>query len=136
MIVHLYQNDRLTPTIMLRALCMGDMEFFVSSVAVRARVPLSNTRSLILGGNRSDIAALLEKADLPKSLQPAFVAAIEVAGDTDYDGGEDDQERFRRRMLERIITNFEQPGQVMGEDNIEYLLARLSQIDAGFSTNY
>jgi hypothetical protein len=58
-----------------------------------------------------------------------------VAGDTDYDGGEDDQERFRRRMLERIITNFVQPCQVMGEDNIEYLLARLSQIDAGFSTN-
>ena len=136
MIVHLYQNDRLTPTIMLRALCMGDMEFFVSSVAVRARVPLSNTRALILGGNRPEIAELLEKADLPKPLQPAFVAAIDVAGDTDYDGGEDDQERFRRRMLERIITNFEQPGQVMGEDNIEYLLARLSQIDAGFSTNY
>jgi len=38
-------------------------------------------------------------------------------------------------MLERIITNFVQPCQVMGEDNIEYLLARLSQIDAGFSTN-
>ena len=66
MIVHLYQNERLTPTIMLRALCMGDTEFFVSSVAVRARVPLSNTRSLILGGNTSEIAALLEKVDLPK----------------------------------------------------------------------
>lgn len=66
MIVHLYQNDRLTPTIMLRALCVGDTEFFVSNVSVRARVPLSNTRSLILGGNTSEIAALLEKVDLTK----------------------------------------------------------------------
>ena len=61
MIVHLYQNDRLTPTIMLRALFMGDTGLFVSNVAVRARVPLSNTRSLILGGNTSEIAALLKR---------------------------------------------------------------------------
>ena len=54
----------------------------------------------------------------------------------DYDGGADDQERFRRRMIERIITNFDDPDSAMGDDNIEYLLAQLTQIDAGFSTSY
>ena len=136
LIVHLYQNNRLTPTIMLRALCMGDMEFFEGSVAVRSRVPLTNTREMIHAGDRSQVASILDKAELPKPLQPAFTAAIEVADDTDYDGGADDQERFRRRMIERIITNFEDPDAAMGDDNIEYLLAQLTQIDAGFSSNY
>ena len=135
LIVHLYQNNRLTPTIMLRALCMGDMEFFEGSVAVRSRIPLSSTREMIHAGDRSQITSILEKAELPKALQPAFTAAIEVADDTDYDGGADDQERFRRRMIERIITNFDDPDSAMGDDNIEYLLAQLTQIDAGFSTS-
>lgn len=133
LIVHLYQNNRLTPTIMLRALCMGDMDFFEGSVAVRARTPLSNTRELIHGGDRKEISSLLDKAELPKPLQPAFTAAIDVSEDTDYDGGDDDQERFRRRMIERIITNFEDPDSAMGDDNIEYLLGQLTQIDAGFA---
>lgn len=136
LIIHLYQNNRLTPTIMLRALCMGDMDFFEGSVAVRARTPLSNAREMIHGRDRQQISSLLEKAELPKRLQPAFKAAIDVADDTDYDGGRNDQERFRRRMIERIITNFEDPDTAMGDENIEYLLAQLTQIDAGFATAY
>jgi uncharacterized protein (DUF2336 family) len=133
LIVHLYQNDRLTPTIILRALCMGDMEFFEGSIAVRSRIPLSSTREAIHGGDRKQISGLLEKADLPKPLRPAFIAAIQVAGETEYDGGDADRERFQRRMIERIITNFDDPDEAMGDENIEYLLGRLSQIDAGFS---
>ena len=133
LIIHLYQNNRLTPTIMLRALCMEDLDFFEGSVAVRARIPLSSARELIHGRDRQQIATLLDKAELPKLLQHAFEAAIDVAEDTDYDGGQDDQDRFRRRMIERIITNFDDPDAAMGDDNIEYLLAQLTQIDAGFA---
>ena len=136
LIVHLYQNDRLTPTIMLRALCMGDMDFFEGSVAVRSQVPLSNARAILHSRDRTTISSILKKADLPAPLRPAFAAAIAVADDTDYDGGADDQERFRRRMIERIITNFENPDEAIGDDNIEYLLAQLSQIDSGFSADY
>jgi uncharacterized protein (DUF2336 family) len=136
LIVHLYQNDRLTPTIMLRALCMGDMDFFEGSVAVRSQVPLSNARAILHSRDRTTISSILKKADLPAPLRPAFAAAIAVADDTDYDGGADDQERFRRRMIERITTNFENPDEAIGDDNIEYLLAQLSQIDSGFSADY
>lgn len=50
LIVHLYQNDRLKSTIMLRAVCMGDMEFFEGNLAVRSRIPLSNTREALTRG--------------------------------------------------------------------------------------
>jgi len=135
LIVHLYKNGRLSPTIVLRALCMGDMEFFEGAIAVMARIPLTNTRRLIHEGTAEEVKTLLEKADLPTALQPAFFAAIQVAGETELDGGERDQERFQRRMIERIITNFEHPDAAMGDENIEYLLAKLSQIDSGFALN-
>ena len=86
LIVHLYQNDRLTPTIMLRAICMGDMAFFEGSLAVRSRIPVSNTREALMQGDRNQISGLLEKAQMPKTLRPAFLAAIQVAGETEYDG--------------------------------------------------
>lgn len=133
LIVHLYQNGRLTPTIMLRALCMGDMEFFEGGVAVLSRIPLAKAREIIHGGDRQALDRLLKKASLPKELCPAFVAAIEVAEETEYDGGENDRQRFRRRMIERIITHFEDPDDAFGDDNVEYLMARLSQIDHGFA---
>ncbi|MEX2453906.1 MAG: DUF2336 domain-containing protein [Rhodospirillaceae bacterium] len=133
LIVHLYRNGRLTPTILLRALCMGDMEFFESGIAVMSRIPLPDTRQMIHARDRRVMKSIFDKASLPKPLQPAFVAALEVASETDYDGGENDQQRFRRRLIERIITHFDDPDRVMGDDNIDYLMARLSRIDTGFA---
>ncbi len=37
LVVQLFGAGRLTPTIMLRALCMGDMRFFEAAVAVLAK---------------------------------------------------------------------------------------------------
>ncbi len=133
LIVHLYQNGRLSPTILLRALCMGDLDFFESGLAVMSRIPLTNARHMIHAGDREVMRSLFDKAALPRELQPAFAAAIEVSSETHFDGGERDQERFRRRLIERIITNFEDPDAAMGDENIDYLMARLAQIDSGFS---
>ena len=112
---------------------LGDMEFFEGSLAVRSRISLSNTREALHHGDRAQISGLLEKAEMPKSLRPAFMAAIQVAGETEYDGEEGDRERFRRRLIERIITNFEDPDAAMGDENIEYLMAKPAQIDSGVS---
>ena len=59
---------------------------------------------------------------------PAFVAAVEVSHETHYDGGENDRERFKRRMTERILTNFEDPKDGFGTANAEYLLGKLAAI--------
>ena len=34
----------------------------------------------------------------------------------------------------RIISNMEDPEEVMGDENIEYLMAKLARVDSGFST--
>lgn len=130
----LHANGRLTPSIILRALCQGDMEFFEVSVAVLAALPLGAARALIHDDGALGLPAIMERAGLPENLKPIFKAAVSVANETDYDGGENDRERFRARMLERILTHMEDPVDGMGEENAEYLLERLCGIGVSAST--
>src|SRR5581483_3368274 len=41
------RHHRLTPSLILRALCMGDLAFFETALAVRARVPAENAQVLV-----------------------------------------------------------------------------------------
>ncbi|MDA1326240.1 MAG: DUF2336 domain-containing protein [Proteobacteria bacterium] len=124
----LHENGRLTPSIILRALCLGDMEFFEVSVAVLSALPLGAARALIHDDGALGLPAIMERAGLPDSLKPIFQAAVAVSKETEYDGGENDRERFRARMLERILTHMEDPAVGMGAENAEYLLERLCGI--------
>tara|TARA_Y100001936_G_C16083119_1_gene679448 strand:- start:274 stop:1245 length:972 start_codon:yes stop_codon:yes gene_type:complete len=125
LIAQLHKNDRLTPSIILRAICMGDIEFFEISVAVLSRLPLGAARSLIHDEGALGLPAILDRARLPEEMQPMFKAAIDVAKETEYDGGDNDRDRFQRKMLERVLTYMEDPGEELGEENAEYLLDRL-----------
>ena len=130
----LHANGRLTPSIILRALCLGDMEFFEMGVAVLATLPLGAARALIHDEGERGLPAIMERAGLPDSLKPIFKAAVAVANETELDGGENDRERFRARMLERILTHMEDPADGMGEENAEYLLERLCGIGVPTAT--
>ncbi len=130
----LHENGRLTPSIILRALCLGDMEFFEVSVAVLAALPLGAARALIHDEGALGLPAIMERAGLPDGLKPVFKAAVAVANETEFDGGENDRERFRARMLERILTHMEDPVDGMGSENAEYLLERLCGIGVPTAT--
>ena len=47
LVTQLHGNARLSPSIILRAVCMGDIEFFGVSLATLSRLPLGAARSLI-----------------------------------------------------------------------------------------
>ena len=130
LVAGLHSGRRLTPSIILRALCMGDMAFFEASVAVRAGLPVGSARALIHDAGSLGLPAILERAGMPHDMFAVFRAAVEVARETDYDGGDRDRERFRRRMIERVLTYLDDPTADMGPENAEYLLARLTALDA------
>ena len=129
LVSQLYASGRLTPTIILRAVCLGDMRFFEAALATLARVSLKNALKLIHDSSGLGLPAILAKAKMPKALHPAFRAAVEIANETEFDGGENDRMRFRKRMIERVLTYMEDPQAGFGEENIEYLIAKLQQID-------
>ena len=57
-------------------------------------------------------------------------AAIDVARETEYDGGENDRERYSRRMIERILTQYGDLGVEFDSDDLEYLLTKMGQLPA------
>ncbi|HYB11558.1 MAG TPA: DUF2336 domain-containing protein [Alphaproteobacteria bacterium] len=117
----LHARGRLTPTLLLRALCMGDTLFFQSGIAVLAALPLKNAVTLVYDKGMRGLKAIYEKAALPAELFHAFATAIDVVQQTELDVHDGRSERYRQRVIERILTQFD----AIGADNIDYLLAKL-----------
>lgn len=130
LVEQLHRKERLTASLLLRALCMGDMGFFERAMARLAGVPLQNARILIHDQGDLGLDSIYLKANLPKRLFPAFRAAVELANETDYDGALNDRNRYLERMLERILTQFEDPGSQMAQEDLDYLLGKLDQVAA------
>ena len=59
---------------------------------------------------------------------PAVQAALDVVAQTDLDGLDLDPERYSRRIIERVLTQYESLGVEFNDDDLEYLLARVSQL--------
>jgi uncharacterized protein (DUF2336 family) len=128
LVEHLHQNRRLTPTIILRALCTGDLDFFEAAMARMASIPISSAHVLIQDHGKAGFDRLYEKCDLPPHLFSFFRVAVDVAMETEYDGGPDDRERYKSRMIERVLTHFEDD---FDSESVDYLIAKLSHEQAG-----
>lgn len=126
MVSQMYKNNRLTPSIILRAICMGDIAFFEMALAVQANVPVVNARILIHDAGRLGLKSLYAKTSMPPRLMPAFRVAVDVVHETTMDGGDHDRDRYQERVIERILTQY----QDMSNEDLDYLLDKLgSSID-------
>ncbi|MBT7957622.1 MAG: DUF2336 domain-containing protein [Rhodospirillaceae bacterium] len=131
----LLANDRLTPSIVLRAACMGNILFLVCALAELADVNVGNARKLIEDSGELGLKSLFTRANLPETFFPAIQAAVEVEQETEFDGGENDRERFARRMIERILTQFGDLGVDMESEDLEYLLAKMNELPVDLNHN-
>lgn len=134
LVQHMRDHNRLTPSIILRAAVMGDMKFMEYAVAELAGVPVINTRVLIHDSGQLGLKGICEKAGLPRKVFPALRAAVDVAAETDYDGGENDRERYQRRMLERVLTQYGDLGVEFEGGDLEYLLSKMNQLPASYGS--
>ncbi|MBT3787380.1 MAG: DUF2336 domain-containing protein [Gammaproteobacteria bacterium] len=130
---HMNENDRLTASIVLRALCMGDLAFFEAALAELSGVSLKNSRTLIHDPGQLGLKRLYDKAGLPSAQFTAVRAAIDATRETEYDGGENDRERYSRRIIERILTQYGDLGVEFEADDLEYLLNKMSDLPGEYS---
>jgi len=103
---------------------MGDMAFLEWAFALLADVNITNARMLIHDAGPLGFKSLYERTGMPKALQQAFRVAVEVARETRLDGEEGDRERYRRRMIERILTQYED----LAAEDVDYLLNKLGNL--------
>jgi len=130
LIEQLDRKERLTPSLLLRVLCVGDLNFFERAMSKLTDLPLPNVRILIHDKGMLGLEPLYMRAGLPKGLFPAFRAAVSLVVETDYDGGPNDRKRYVERLMERMLTKFEDPAMRIAPDDIEYLMAKLRQLAA------
>jgi len=122
----LARHGRLTPSLVLRALCSGDIAFFEASLATLSGVPVVNARQLIHDPGPLGLQSVYQYAHLPVDMFPLFRAAFDVARDMDYDGGDRDRQRFSAKLIERVLTRLEQ----IDHANLTYLMNRLQKLAA------
>lgn len=115
-------NNRLTPSVIVRAACTGEMRFFEEAMACLAGIEYEKTWVLIHDKGTLGFKALFERAGLPKELYMACRIAVNVYHEIEQEFAHDGDAEFSRKMLQMVLTQYED---LEGED-LEFLLGRLS----------
>jgi uncharacterized protein (DUF2336 family) len=114
-------NGRLNPSLLMRGLCMGHVEFVEHAMAELAGLAHSRMWLLMHDSGPLGLKAAFDRAGLPPRLYPSFRAAIEIFHSIEREGGVDDRITFRKRMLERTLTLFKS----VPKDDLDYLMEKL-----------
>lgn len=117
----LHLNGRLTHSLIMRALCCGQMPFVEHSLAELSGVGHQRVWLMIHDAGPLGLQAVFDRAGMPRKMLPAFRAAVNVFHETSHDGGPNDRARFRARMIERVLTQF----QAIPKEDLDYLLEKL-----------
>ncbi len=72
-------NGELTPSLLLRALCAGQVELFGAALALLAGTPSGAAQTSLLKSGTPALIVLYERAGLPAELQRAFQVVLEEA---------------------------------------------------------
>lgn len=123
----LLRNGRLTPSILLRAICVGDLTFFESALAHMADVSVLNARKLIHDKGSLGFKSLYEKCQLPDPLYDAYRIALNVLKETELERIDADPNMVTKRMLERVLTQFEDLVDDESPEDVDFLLNRLGR---------
>lgn len=121
LVEQLYENGRLTETLIFRALCLGDIIFFELALAKLADVPIKNAYQLIHDRGDLGLKAIYEKCSFSPELLPVVEVAIEVAKQISISGS-DDPIRNRSRMIELILTRCEKS---VDAESFEFFISQI-----------
>lgn len=114
-------NGRLTPSLLMRGLCLGHIDFVEHAMAELGGISHQRMWLLMHDSGPLGLKAAFDRAGLPPRLYPSFRAAVEIYHSVERDSAVHDRITFRKRMLERTLTLF----QSVPKDDLDYLLDKL-----------
>ncbi len=116
----LHMNGRLTHSLLMRALCMGNLSVFEAGIAKLAGVPRVNARILMMDGGVLGFDAIYKASSLPEGFAVAVKVLLRISlEETEY--GHVRPADFRKRIIDRIYAE----GYHQSIENMEYLLSIL-----------
>lgn len=123
-VAHLNAQQKLTASLLLRAVAQGHMTFVEWGLSELAGVTYQRTWMMIHDSGPVGLKAIYERAGLPSRLFLAFKAGVDTYQQMEFDGQLEDRERFQERMLQRFLTQ----DQAIGSDDLDYLLDKLGRL--------
>lgn len=116
--------NRLTPSIILSALCQGNFAFFETALARLSNIPVSNARTLITDRGELGFRAIYNKSGLPDAMFPAVKLLLRVVRELDTKGEKKSTSRYANRIVERLLQYSEEEP----IDNLSYIIALVRRI--------
>ncbi|MCE9649533.1 MAG: DUF2336 domain-containing protein [Parvibaculum sp.] len=123
LIAQLSEKAGLTPSLLLRATCAGEVNFIETAFAFLASVPHERVVRLIHDVGALGFRAVYARAGMPELFYPAFRAALDVLRDLERDGYLSDKPFMRHQMLGRIAPHYRD----IEAADIDLLLDRLTR---------
>lgn len=107
-------EDRLTPSIVMTALCRGQLDFFTIALAQFASIPISNAETLISDRGDNGFNGLYQKSGLPESMMDAVRLLLRAVQDMQDEGATPGTGLYANLLAERVISD-------AGSQSIEHL---------------
>jgi uncharacterized protein (DUF2336 family) len=120
---HLRKENRLTASLLLRALARGHVAFLEWGVAELSGVAHHRAWLMIHDAGPLGLRAIYERAGLPARLFPAFRAGVDAYHGLQSEGGGVSPRQFEQRMLQRFLTQ----SAGAGPEDVDYLLEKLDE---------
>jgi uncharacterized protein (DUF2336 family) len=135
LVQQLHESDRLTSSIVLRALCVGDLRFFEAALSTLSSVPLVSARKLIYDPGGLGLHRIYSASSLPEAQFIAAKAAVQAVQELEYDGAgdtHDDRKRFSRRLIEMVLTQYDELGVEFESDDLDHLISKIDDLPPDF----
>lgn len=123
LVEQLYADGRLTASLIINALCQGNLDFFEVSLARLANIPVENAHLLVADKGRLGFRALYNKTQLPTTMYKAVRLLLDSVRLTLGDGVKPGTGHFSNFVVRRMIEMAEKEH----VENLPYVLAILRQ---------
>ena len=117
----LVAKKMLTPSMIVRAAAIGEMKLVQWSLAHLSGVGLARAHDLMFGRGLMGLKSLHSKSGLPQSCYGLLMAACDVVKDAKEEGLPLDPESFGRRLIEALMTRYENMKTVERSKNLEFI---------------
>ncbi|CDO60218.1 hypothetical protein BN1012_Phect2005 [Candidatus Phaeomarinobacter ectocarpi] len=121
----LHRSGRLTPTMLLRSLCSGDLRFVEMAFARLAKTTQDHVRAAMEPGSGEVFKSIYDSTRLPKSLRPAFGAALAAAAQERMRAGDGQMEP--QRYVPTVISSIVGAYGTVAPAELEHVMAELSR---------
>jgi len=122
LILRLKSKGELTPSLILRSLCEGDLIFFEGAIAAMAGVPSAKARPFLYERGAGGLRMIFRNTGLPNEMFRAIKIAMDEINSVKQEDPKGWHLTFAERIVQRLLEEYEHLS-IAGGDNV---LSRLS----------